>query len=225
MAVLCRTALPQPTLLSERLRAAREAASLSLAAASVAARVPAKYLAALEAGRYAELPRSWGFRAAYLRSYAEFLGLDAGLCVWELSRLAAGESTAVHPFRPVHFSRFASWGHLLRWAAIFSIIALFLFFLTKQVQSTIAPPMLNLFAPREGEVVSPGTLLVQGKTEPEAKLTINGQATVVTEQGTFESALTATPGLNTVTVAASRKHGAATTVVRHIIVRPGKPAY
>ena len=57
------------------LRAAREQLGLSLDEASVQARIPARYLAAMESGDRSTLPPG-PFRRGYQRQYLEFLGLD-----------------------------------------------------------------------------------------------------------------------------------------------------
>lgn len=58
------------------LREARERRGTSLAAAEHATRIRARYLAALEEGRLDLLPGD-AYARAFLRQYAEFLGLDA----------------------------------------------------------------------------------------------------------------------------------------------------
>ena len=61
--------------LGEWLRQAREARKLSLAEAEEVTRIRQKYLAALEAGRWDEMPNDVVGRG-FLRNYARFLGLD-----------------------------------------------------------------------------------------------------------------------------------------------------
>jgi cytoskeleton protein RodZ len=71
------------------LREARARQELDLHAAEQATRIRAKYLAALEEERFDLLPAEV-YAKAFLRTYAEFLGLDSELYVAELhSRLVA----------------------------------------------------------------------------------------------------------------------------------------
>jgi cytoskeletal protein RodZ len=64
------------------LRATRERLGLSLEQASVRARIPAHYLAAMEDGDREVLP-SGPFRRGYQRQYLEFLGLDPSTPILE----------------------------------------------------------------------------------------------------------------------------------------------
>jgi cytoskeletal protein RodZ len=66
--------------LGERLRRARASAGLTLDSASARTRIKRDYLEALEAMAPRGLP-SRAYCIGYLRTYAQFLGLDAAVCV------------------------------------------------------------------------------------------------------------------------------------------------
>ncbi|MBP6581297.1 MAG: helix-turn-helix domain-containing protein, partial [Sphingorhabdus sp.] len=61
---------------SQRLRAAREAARLSLADVAAKTRVPMRHLEAIEEGEFATLPGAT-YILGFSRSYARAVGLDA----------------------------------------------------------------------------------------------------------------------------------------------------
>ena len=75
--------------IGETLEAARSAASLDLAAVEERTKVRARYLRALEAERWDELPSS-SYAKGFLRTYAELLGLDAEMLVDEYRRQVEG---------------------------------------------------------------------------------------------------------------------------------------
>lgn len=66
---------PEPMTAPERMRAAREAAGLSLQDVATRTRVPLRHLAALEEGEYQALPGTT-YCAGFARAYARVVGLD-----------------------------------------------------------------------------------------------------------------------------------------------------
>lgn len=82
------------------LRESRTRQGLGLDEAERATRIRARYLAALEEERFDQLPAE-AYAKAFLRTYADFLGLDGGLYVAELtSRLEASEPRPPPPIDP-----------------------------------------------------------------------------------------------------------------------------
>ncbi len=66
-----------PAGVSARLRAAREAAGLTLEQLTGATRISSRHLAAMEAGNWAALPPGRPYALGFARSYAKAVGLDA----------------------------------------------------------------------------------------------------------------------------------------------------
>ncbi len=66
--------------LGSTLREARTRQGLELRDAAEATRIRVKFLAALEGERFGELPAE-AYARAFLRTYAEFLGLDGDVYV------------------------------------------------------------------------------------------------------------------------------------------------
>jgi hypothetical protein len=94
---------------------ARARRGLSLAQVEVATKLRARYLRALEAERFDELPPG-GYRRTFLRTYATFLGLDADVVVGEyVERYEAPELPAAPP------PRLRASG---RWLALAAVLAL-----------------------------------------------------------------------------------------------------
>jgi transcriptional regulator with XRE-family HTH domain len=105
------------------LRQARERQGLDLAEVERRTRVRARYLAALEEERFELLPGE-AYARAFLRSYAEFLGLDSDLCLEEYrARFGQPEQHGFRAFERGSLERRAS---LSRRAAVGATIALFL---------------------------------------------------------------------------------------------------
>lgn len=104
-------------------------------------------------------------------------------------------------------------------ALLLCIVLLFGGYLATQIRGILKPPKLMVYAPQDGHVVTELATVVQGETEAEARLTINGQGVVVDEAGRFETKVDLTEGVNTITILATRKHGKTTTVVRNLVVK------
>ena len=66
------------------------------------------------------------------------------------------------------------------------------------------------------------SLVVQGKTDKEVAVTINGIVVPPNTSGQFNERVDLAPGMNTITVTAKRKHGKTTTEIRHVILREGQ---
>jgi ribosomal 50S subunit-recycling heat shock protein len=60
---------------------------------------------------------------------------------------------------------------------------------------------------------------VQGETEPEAQITINGQETKNSEKGQFKEEISLAEGVNTITFVVKKKHGKTTTETRHVVYK------
>ncbi|MCG0237912.1 MAG: DUF4115 domain-containing protein [Firmicutes bacterium] len=75
-------------IIGKKLREAREAQGLTLAMAEDATKIRKKYLLALEEGRESDLPGEV-YTKGFLRSYANFLGLDGDALVREYKALKA----------------------------------------------------------------------------------------------------------------------------------------
>jgi transcriptional regulator with XRE-family HTH domain len=84
--------------LGSTLREARTRQGLELRDAAEATRIRVKFLAALEGERVGELPPEF-YARAFLRTYAEFLGLDGDVYVAELNSLL--EARRPPPRRPL----------------------------------------------------------------------------------------------------------------------------
>src|SRR5215218_7778826 len=86
--------------LGNTLREARTRQGLELCDAAEATRIRVKFLAALEGERLDDLPAEF-YARAFLRTYAEFLGLDGDVYVAELnSRLEARRPPPPPPPEP-----------------------------------------------------------------------------------------------------------------------------
>ncbi len=226
MAVFCFKKLQTALRLSLVFKNEREAKKLSIKDVAQGLQIPAKYLTALEEGKFATLPKAKPYRLAYVKSYARILGLPPEICAAEFVEERGLEdiSAARHPLTNLKQLPFASWSIFIRNAVIGTASLLVVVYLGWQVRQSFEPPELIVFTPEDGQVVTQAAALVQGQTAKEAVLTVNGQDVVVNNQGRFEIHLDLSEGLNTIAVSAARnqhgRSGKRALILRHIIVKP-----
>lgn len=83
----------------------------------------------------------------------------------------------------------------------------------------LTAPTLAIVRPRPGEVVAGGTVVVEGKTEPGARVTVNGRVVVAAADGTFSESFSAGAGLQPIEIIALDQAGNATTAKLSVTVR------
>lgn len=197
-----------------RLAEARLAKGWTLERVSAKTKLMKEHLTALEAGNCTGL--SALYRRQFIKKYALALGLDPEPLLAEICLTENVTTTVPTQFGRWHLSNIPSF---LRWSGTIAAVAICLTYLGLQIRQTVRPPELTLIGPNEGLISSNHTVNINGRTEPEVKIAINGQSVMSDEQGQFNQALTLQPGINTVVVTAEKKHGKTTQATRHIIYR------
>lgn len=81
-----------------------------------------------------------------------------------------------------------------------------------------APP-LAIIRPRAGDIVTGGTIVVEGKTEPGARVTVNARVVVAAQDGTFSESFSAVSGVQPIEVIALDQAGNATRSALSVTVR------
>lgn len=125
----------------------------------------------------------------------------------------------MHPHRSFKIRKL-SISSIFKNVAIAVLIIGFLGYLAWQINGILRPPTLTVFTPDDGSVTSQLTTNVQGETEKEVQLTVNGKEIMANDKGQFGAQVGLSGGLNTITISATKKHGKTTTITRHIIVKP-----
>ncbi len=98
--------------------------------------------------------------------------------------------------------------------------------LTRQVslQPDLTPPFLSIERPTEGAILRDASLLIEGQSEAEVRLTVNGQAAPSEPDGAFKIAFAATPGVNQVAIEAIDAAGNVTRRARSFSLMPDATA-
>ncbi len=201
-------------------RTAREKFDLDLCAASKAARIPKKYLECLEKNKFSGLPKAKVYRLNYVKEYAHFLHLDESEMLKQFEKENGLKGTEIiHPKQHVRNTPLFSFSILIRNLLIAGLILSFTGYLAYQVKRVLEPPRLFVYNPTEGITINDYHIAVQGETEKECQLSINGKEIMPDEKGRFNLSVDLSEGLNTIIITATKKHGKNTTLTRHIVVK------
>lgn len=203
------------------LNQARLSRKLEIADVVKATKIRTEFISALERDDYLKLPNSTVTRG-FIRNYSELLGLNAEnvLAVFRRDFIENKEGQIV-PRGMVHpVSRGFIWTPkatiIAATAIIFVLFGSYLFY---QYRLLSGPPSLTLSEPAGDGEVSETNLVVSGKTDPEATISVNGQKVILEKGGKFFFRIPLQSGLNTISVTAISKSGKTTTLTRRIILR------
>ena len=82
------------------------------------------------------------------------------------------------------------------------------------------PPALAIVRPRAGETIQGDTVVVEGKTEPGSRVTVNGSVVAAAPDGTFSESFTAAAGAVPIEVITRDQAGNETKAKIDVVVRP-----
>ncbi len=214
-------ALETPRRVCVRLKELREAKKITLIEVARRTRISQKYLEAIESCQFDRIPFGTIYQKNFIKRYAEALGIAPGPYVEQFyaEEILPKETPAPLSIQAEERERFSNLPQLLRSLVLSAVTLLLIGYLGVQVKKSIEPPALSISSPPDGFVATNETLLVQGSTEHEAQVSINGQDIVTDGNGQFTEQLYLSSGVNTIVVTAKKKHGKATTETRHVILR------
>ena len=208
------------TRLGQKLKETRESFGVNIETTARAIRIPKKYLEAIEKNKFADLPKAKVYRLNYVREFARFLNLDETAVMEQFEKENGLKGIPrTHPTLALKNTPIFSITIFARNILAICLILLFVGYLASQVKRILEPPQLVVFSPIEGYTTSNLNVIVQGETEKECRLAINGQEIMLDESGRFNSTIDLSNGLNTIIISATKKHGKTSTVTRHIVVK------
>jgi cytoskeletal protein RodZ len=208
----------------EILRKARIEKHLSFEDVEKSLKIRKKFLMALEENAWQKMP-SLPYIKGFLRTYSNYLGLKSEEIVaifrrqFQENDIPSVLPDGLSPPAPDPPLRLAP--HMI--AALFLAFGILLFFayLGIQYHSAVNPPPVTISEPQEGAIVTTNDVKIEGKTDSDATLTINGQKVGLTDSGQFATTITFSPGVTTITIDATSKYGKKRTITRTIQVQPG----
>lgn len=207
------------------LKQARRARDISIAELERRTHIKAEYLRAIEECRPHDIPAAPVYVKQYIRAYAEIVGLGGiahdllkGFDIEETwHTLTTHAADQKHPTPSLARTAFFNVPRLARGLAVVAILGIFAAGIGMQWFKFIKPPTLAVLNPPDGFMTSLPSITVEGYTEKEVAVHINGTPIQNNEDGTFTAPIPLENGANTIAVQATKKSGKQTTLIRTII--------
>jgi len=196
-------------------------------------RIPERYIAMFEE----ELYESVGddvYGKIYLKAYGKFLGFDSTALADHYQRERARMMPVArpvqqrreevmrrqHPATAVSRSAMVVTPKVIQSALLaLALVGIGAYF-ALEVKKVLVPPTITLLSPQDGLVTAERNLVIEGRTEQEVSLRINGKDVNPDGDGNFRDTLDLQEGLNEITVVGAKKHSREMTVTRRVIVTP-----
>lgn len=205
--------------LGQLLRQQRLKRKLSLEEVARGTKIKETFLAAIERGEYNRLP-SPAYAKGFVINYGSYLGLPRAE-VMALFRREFDEKRAYKvlpdsltkqsfPTRRIKIQE-----SLL---VIGFLVMLFIGFLLFQYRAAFIAPPLRITSPQQSAMVGQD-VIVSGKTDREATVTVNNEAVSLNSNGEFTKRLNLFPGKTTIVISAKNRFGKETVETREVVVK------
>lgn len=184
-------------------------------------KIQPKFLRSLEESDWSAFSGSVHAKG-FLKNYAEYLGLDTDeiLAFWrrEYKENPSAKRIGLFP-KPIHPPRLVVTPAVALTIAGVLSISLFVIYLAVQYQSFAGAPILILKSPKTDTETYEALLPILGKTDPDARLFLNGQEITVGSEGDFSTELTLAAGVNTLKFEATNNFGKKREEARTIVLK------
>lgn len=180
-----------------------------------------KFLQAIEDGDYALFSSSTYLRG-FIKNYSDFLNLPTPEILAIFRReFDENEQIGIIPrglSEPLHVPLTRLTPTKISFIAAVTLLILFFAYLIRGYISVTGVPELIVEKPKAGEKIVSEKLIVAGKTDPNARLTINNQEVLVDQDGVFSKEVTVSKNTTSLTIVAENKEGKKAVVERVIEV-------
>ena len=193
------------TTVGEILRKKRLEKKATLAEVEKATKIRARYLEALEAGRYDGLPSLTSARG-FVRNYASYLGLSVDEVLAFYRREMAPDKLLLPKRDIIRFKKFSFTPGVMVFLGTALIIFLFFAYLAYQYFHFTGNPSLQIFEPTDYTVLKTSEVVIVGRVDPTATLSINDKVVEYDEEGKFLVKIPLSAGLNVFKILATNKY-------------------
>ncbi len=157
----------------------------------------------LENGQYLDLPEPT-FVKGLIRSYAQYLGLDSDHLL-ALYRREYDETKYPKKSLVIENKKLKITPTSLTTAAFVVAIVAFIVYVIVQYFSVLTAPKLAVTSPQNDETTTIPIVQINGQTEKETSISIDGQLVPVDDQGNFSYKYNLKDGQNIIEIIASKK--------------------
>jgi len=204
------------------LKEERERKFYTLEEIEKATKIRKELLEALEEGNYKKLPPPT-FIQGFIKNYGKFLNLDTEKL---LAIFRREFSDTKHPPRilesfsnPVDNKKFKITPAKLLGSLVLGLIITFFLYLWIEYRFLVGAPFLEVSYPADQLTIESSTIEIMGRTDPEAKVSINDQQIAVDPSGKFLQEIQLTDSSNIITITSTSNSGKVSKVERTIFLR------
>ena len=201
------------------LKEKRVEADISLETLSKRTKIDKKYLKALEECRFKDLPEADVYQKNFVKKYVEALGIESTPFLSQYEIEEKINKKQKHPHKVLKQNPLSNLPVFIRYFFVIVSALVLVGYLAMQVRNIIEPPDLLVYSPQDGLVTGESQIVVQGNTDREVEVTINGKSIGTNEQGQFEESVDLNLGVNTLFVSAKKKHGKTTDITRYVVYK------
>ncbi len=204
------------------LKEERERKFYSLDEIEKVTKIRKELLEALENGEYEKLPPPT-FVQGFIKNYGKFLGLNTEKL---LAIFRREFSEGKNPPRildsfanPLDKKRFKITPTRVLVGVVLSFVVIFFAYLWFQYRFLVGSPYLEVTQPADQQTTTTDEITVIGRTDPEAKLSINDQEIQVDQNGKFSQQIKLSNQENTITITAVSGSGKQTKVTKTVFLK------
>lgn len=181
-------------------------------------KIKSSFIEDIEKEKWERLP-AFPVVLGFVKSLAGALGINENTTAAILKRDYPPKKIAINP-KPDVSSKKVIWGPKITFLAGVALVLVALFgYLGFQYYKFVSPPSLSVESPKEGQVIIGRNVLVFGSTDTDAKITVNNQPVLVTEDGKFSDNIEVVVETHEIVVKATSRTGKETVIVRKIEVK------
>lgn len=179
-------------------------------------------LQALEADQYEKLPPPT-FVQGFIKNYGKFLNLDTEKL---LAIFRRDFETKKHPpiimqsfKKPIGRRKLNITPARILGLTISLIVVGFFAYLWIEYRQFVGAPPLEVISPQDQQIVEIPTVIVEGKTDPEAKVAVNNQQVGLDKSGKFKEEIKLSSSTNKLVITSTSKFNQSAKVERTVFVK------
>lgn len=191
--------------ISEILKEERLKKGLSLDDVVAATKIKRSSIIAIEEGKLDSLPESYAL--GFVKNYAEYLGVSVTRAAALYRREHDTKRIETMPkFRKGHTGiRFSFKSPKI--ALVIIVALIFCAYIVYQFSAVIISPKLSISSPVENSIIESNIVIVSGKTDPTASVTINNEEVYVDLSGSFKKTVFLPSGDRKITIISKNRYG------------------
>jgi cytoskeletal protein RodZ len=205
--------------LGEKLLTLRKEARLTLSELEEKTKIQKKYLKAFETGAFHKLPDPI-YSRHYLKRYVQTLGGNEEYFLDQFDQ-ERGTCDIVKshqvPRQKARAIKFFVASRMLKVAVFVLFIGSLCTYIGFEVKTIIAPPQITIVSPVDGASTKEATILVRGRADHGTNLQINGEAVLLSQDGTFQKEIALERGLNVLSIQGAKRYSHQASQYRRVI--------